>query len=214
MIRGASSQFNSGAVLATSLGMKVRHGPESAAAELEPAEPGPPIPVVVVYRGLTAARWAMRVLDRVANLLGDGSEFRPRLWSFDLLEDSARRAEADEDAAQANLLVVATNDAEALPLTVGDWLAGLLRQKRGSAGAVIALFGPEETPEAAGSTRLEAMRLAVRRAGLEFFAPEAHSRSKGPKGRPGTHCLKAHSDLGQPPQPSSAPRQAVTARSP
>lgn len=211
MILGASSQFISGAVLATSRAMKVRHDLESAPVAAEPTGDSPPIPVVIAYRGLSAARWAMRVLDSVANAVGGGSGFRPRLWSFDLLEDPSRRAEAEEDAAQANLLVVATNDAEPLPLTVGDWLAGLLRQKQGSAGAVVALFGPEESPEAAGSTRLEAMRLAVRRAGLEFFAPEAHPPSGRSNGRRETRRPTMQSRPGRPTQLSTTPKRTVPA---
>lgn len=166
--------------------MHARHGIQTAPVTVEPPDPGTAIPVVIAYRGRAAACWAMRVLANVSLALGDDSEFRPRLWSFDLLEEPDGRAGADRDAAQANLLILAADDDEPLPINVGDWVAGLLEQKQGSATAIIALFGPKEVPEGAGSTRLEALRLAVRRAGLQFFAPEPGSGAD-PTNRTRTH---------------------------
>lgn len=167
-----SSQFKADGAVTGLPAMQVRHRVEVAPAAAELPDLSSPIPVFVAYRGQAAARWAMRVLGNVARALGDGSEFRPRLWPFDLLEGPDGQAGAASDAAQANLLILATDDADPLPIDVGDWVAGVLQQKQGSPTAIVALFGPEEDPEGAGSTRLEALRLAVRRAGLKFFAPE------------------------------------------
>lgn len=127
--------------------------------------------VVIAYHDLAAGKRAMRVLADVAKGLGDDVEFQPVPWSFDVLADVDWRSVAANDAVQADILIIATSDASPLPSAVGRWADAAINRKHGTAAAVVALFGSEENPDGAGSSRLEAIQLAAQRAGLDFFAP-------------------------------------------
>jgi len=138
-------------------------------ADLADAEP--PIRVVITYSNLAAGQRAMHLLADVSKALGDDIEFQPLPWSFDLLADVNWRRVAASDAINADLLILATNDARPLPPAIGGWAEKVISRKQGSAAAVVALFGPEENSDGTGSSRLEAIQTAAERAGLDLFAP-------------------------------------------
>ena len=130
-----------------------------------------PLRVVIAYNDVAAGQRAMRVLAALGKGFGDDIQFQPLPWSFDLLADLDWREVAASEAVRADILILATSSANPLPPAVGRWAAEAIHQKRGTSAAVIALFGPEENPEAAGSSRLEAIQVAAQQAGLDFFAP-------------------------------------------
>ena len=129
--------------------------------------------VVIAYKDLTAGKRAMRVLADLGKGVGDDIEFRPFLWSFDLLTDLNWRDVAASDAIKADMLIIATSDTNSLPPAVERWVETILSRKRGTDTAVVALFGTEENPDETGSPRLEIIQTATHRAGLDFFAPVA-----------------------------------------
>jgi hypothetical protein len=127
--------------------------------------------VVIAYNDLAAGKRAMRVMADIGKGLGDEIEFQPLPWSFDLLADLDWRDVAAHEAVNADILIIATSSASPLPPAVGRWAEAVISGKRGTSAAVVALFGPEENPDEAGSSRLEAIQAAAQRAGLSFFAP-------------------------------------------
>ena len=139
---------------------------------LDTDSPAPnPLRVVIAYDDLAAGKRAMRVMTDLAKAFGDDIEFKPFPWSFDLLADLGWRAVAANDAIKADILIIATSRAGPLPLTIGRWAEDAIHRKRGTAAAVVALFGSEQNPDGAGSSRLIGIQMAARRAGLDFFAP-------------------------------------------
>ncbi len=134
------------------------------------SETNQPLRVVIAYNDLTAGRRAMRLLSNVGKELGGEIEFQPIPWSFDLLEDMDWRDVAASDAVNADILIIATSDADPLPPAVGRWTDTAFRDNRRSA-AVVALFGSEENSDRYGSSRLHAIQTAAHREGLDFFAP-------------------------------------------
>ena len=134
-----------------------------------------PITVVVAYDDLAAGKRAMRVLAEVARAVGDDLEFQPIPWSFNLLADRDWREVAASEMVKADMLIIATSGQRSLPSEVGRWTEAAIQQKRGRPAAVVALFGPEDNPDPAGSPRLEYIQRAAREAGLQFFAPTARS---------------------------------------
>ena len=130
--------------------------------------------VVIAYDDIAAGTRAMRVLADLGKGLGDDIEFQPFPWSFDMLADMDWRKVASHDACKADILIIATSSAGPLPPAVGRWADAAISQKRGTAAAVVALFGSDENPDGAGSSRLQAIQTAARQAGLDFFAPAPH----------------------------------------
>ena len=130
--------------------------------------------VVIAYDDIAAGGRAMRVLADLGEGLGDAIEFQPIPWSFDLLADVDWREMAATDAVNADILIIGTSSTNPLPLAVQRWVETAIAQKRGTDAAVVALFGLEENPDRAGSSRLEAIQAVARQAGLDFFAPAPH----------------------------------------
>jgi hypothetical protein len=139
--------------------------------ESDLADAEPPLRVVVAYRDIAACNRAMRLLADVGEALGDDIDFQPLPWSFDLLADVNWRRVAASDAINADLFILATSDTNPLPPAIGGWAETAISRKRGTAAAVVALFGPEGHPDGIGSSRLAAIQTAAKRAGLDFFAP-------------------------------------------
>lgn len=131
----------------------------------------PPLRVVIAYDDLAAGKHAMRVMTSLGKNFGDDIQFEPLPWSFDLLADVDWRAVAASDAVNADILIIATSDAQPLPPAIGRWAEDAIHRKQGTAAAVVALFGPEGNPDGAGSARLAAIQAAAQQAGLDFFAP-------------------------------------------
>ncbi len=131
----------------------------------------PALVVVIAYNDVAAGKHAMRVMSGLGKELGDEIESQPFRWSFDLLADTDWRHVAVHDAVNADILIIATSSASLLPPAVKRWAEAAISRKRGTSAAVIALFGPAENPDGAGSPRLEAIQTATQRAGLDFFAP-------------------------------------------
>lgn len=130
-----------------------------------------PLRVVIAYDDVAAGKRAMRVMTTLAKSLGDDLDFEPLPWSFNLLSDVDWRKVAASEAVNADVLIMATSNADPLPEAVGLWAETAIRQKQGTVAAVVALFGPDWNPDGSGSSRLRAIQDASRQAGLDFFAP-------------------------------------------
>jgi len=121
------------------------------------------IKIVIAYNSAATARRAEAIYERLAQRLGDDFDFEQRLWRFDVLEEETLRAEAAKDTADADIVIVATNDDNKLPAGVQSWLESSLQQHAGGA-ALVALF---EHPSPPVQPYLEEV---ARRGGLDFFA--------------------------------------------
>jgi hypothetical protein len=130
-----------------------------------------PVRVVIAYNDLAAGKRAMHVMANLGEGLGSDIAFRPIPWSFELLADPDWGAAAARDAASVDILILATSDTQPLPAAVARWVEAAIGRMRGTAAAVIALFGPTENPDGPDSRRLQAIQAAALGAGLDFFAP-------------------------------------------
>jgi hypothetical protein len=127
-------------------------------------ESQPSIKVIIVYDHLDTAKRAEAIYERLAGSLhGSGFEFEQRLWRFDVLEDEGFCAEAALDAADADIVIVATNDDTELPKGVQNWLETSLKHHAGAA-ALVALLRNASTPLA------PYLKDVARRGGMDFFA--------------------------------------------
>jgi hypothetical protein len=133
------------------------------------------VKVVIAYDNLQTAKRAEAIYERLAERLGESFDFEQHLWRFDVLEEERFRAEAAQDAAAADILIVATmNDAQ-LPAAVQSWLEASLQQHRG-VSALVALLQHQSAPV---QPYLEDV---ARRGGMDFFAQseEAHETEGTP----------------------------------
>jgi hypothetical protein len=127
-------------------------------------ESQPSIKVIIVYDHLETAKRAEAIYERLAwSLHGSGFEFEQRLWRFDVLEDEGFCAEAARDAADADIVIVATNDDTKLPKGVQNWLETSLEHHAGAA-ALVALLRHATTP------LTPYLKDVARRGGMDFFA--------------------------------------------
>lgn len=142
--------------------------------ELDVSGRNQPVRVVIAYHDLAAGLQAMRVLAGLARGFGEDLEFEPLPWSFDLLDDQNWSEVAASDVIQADILIIATSGPRPLPPAVVQWAEAAIRQKQGTAAAVVALFSSEEKDNEPGSSRFAAIQAAARQAGLAFFTPTPH----------------------------------------
>lgn len=151
--------------------MQVQHFMDETNLDPDSTDTKQALCVGIAYNDVAVGKRAMRVLADLGKGLGEDIEFQPLPWSFDLLADMDWREVAAHDAVKADILIIATSSTNPLPSAVERWAKATISQKRGTAAAVVALFGSDENPDGAGSSRLEAIRTAAQRAGLAFFAP-------------------------------------------
>jgi hypothetical protein len=144
---------------------------DEANLDLDSATTRSHLRVVIAYRDLAASQRALRVMADLGQGLGDKMEFHPVPWSFELLADADWSDAASRDAIDADILIIASSSVEPLPPAVARWIETAISHKRGTAAAVVALFGAGENPDASGLSRLAAIQAAARRAGLDFFSP-------------------------------------------
>ena len=141
-------------------------------ANLEQGSNGPEntLRVVIVYNGPAAGKRAMRVLQSLAQQLNDKIEFRPLPWAFEHVLDVYWSKLAAREAANADILIIATSDARSLPfpLVLGRWIEA----------AVAGLFGERTNSGESRTSRLEAIQSAARQGGLDFYVPGPANRSR------------------------------------
>lgn len=151
--------------------MQPRYSIDESYLDADSTDTNQELRVLIAYDDLDAGRRAMRVLANLGKGLDEATEFRTIPWPFDLLADLQWRDAAGSEAVDAEILMVATSGTNPLPTGVGRWFKDVIARKRGTKAAVVALFGPEEDPDGAGSSRLDEIQGAAQRAGLDFFAP-------------------------------------------
>ena len=154
--------------------MKAHHFMDELNSDPDSPDVEQSLRVVIAYNDVAAGKRAMRVMGNLRPRFGDAIAFRLLPWSFDLLTDTGWSEAAARDADEADMLFIATSSIHPLPSAIEQWVETAISRKRGTAAAVIALFGPKENPDGAGSPRLETIQAAVHRAGLDFFAPAPH----------------------------------------
>ena len=105
---------------------------------------------LVVYEDFPTGLRARQTLERLAHRLQADAESRLNLWRFDLLEEASLRAQAAQEAADADLVVVSAHGRENLPATVNLWMEEWLCRKGNERCALVLSLdsGAQRTPAA------------------------------------------------------------------
>jgi hypothetical protein len=142
------------------------------------AEPDSVFSVVAAYEDIESGRHAQRTCDFLTEQLGQECRFLNQMWKFDALAVPGLCEMAANDAALADLIVVACHGSQDLPVDVKAWIE-LWIGLRGPAFGLVALF--DRRDDQGGQTRIieDYLVSVAHRAGMEFFAhpdcqPEKH----------------------------------------
>jgi hypothetical protein len=99
------------------------------------------IKVVIAYEDVSTGRRAMSTCKRLFEQLGQDFEFQTTLWKFEVLRVSQLKQIAAQDAAEADLVVIATHGQRGLAAEIKDWIETWLGRKREGDKALVALLG-------------------------------------------------------------------------
>ena len=133
--------------------------------------------VVLLYENRAAGQRAMRLLDWLDERIGEQMELQPQLWRFDLLKDPEWRALAQADAANAQLIVVATCSDADLPGAVKSWLTDWAARSIPGEAALVALLSSHRPRAGGESSAYRFLQTTAREAGQAFFAQELRGPS-------------------------------------
>lgn len=116
----------------------------------------------------------MRLLDRLNEQVGEETVLQPQLWRFDLLEDPEKRALAQADAADADLIVMACSNGE-LPAAIKSWLAVWGANSIPGEVALVALLTSDRPHTERESPAYRFLQTTAKNFGQAFFAQESRA---------------------------------------
>lgn len=125
--------------------------------------------VVVVYEDFETGKSAKKICDFLAGNLGPNCRVTQQMWKFAVLEIPNLRDMAVKDAAQADVIIVASQGTNRFPAAFKQWAEQWLEEKP-NAMALVALFAaPAYESEVCQRSRAYLSQLATR-GRMEFFA--------------------------------------------
>jgi len=137
----------------------------------------PTLSAVMVYENATVAKLAKEKWNYVVHTLQSSYDFELRLWKFDALRIPEWRVAATNDAAQAQLVFVASRGAGDLPPEVKEWIEQWLAMKDRVPDAtrlLSAVFDPaSDSPDASAFSQVAYLQQAARRGSMDFIAAGA-----------------------------------------
>ncbi len=155
--------------------MKSIHVLERDAALEQGTHPTAPedcaVNMTVVYQDAHTRSWAQEVSDRVTKVTGK-DWIRATWWKISDLVEPGVLAGAVSTAMRAQLIVVAIDAAEGLPLPFHVWVDTWLPHRPHGAGCLFALIGRSEPGTHAPQRVREYLREVARMGGFEFLLEE------------------------------------------
>jgi hypothetical protein len=133
-------------------------------------EDEPELHVVAFYEDLRTGEWAKEIFDRIRSRAPRDTTATPGLWRFDALEDEHLGNIAAADAANAAVIIVATQGNRPLPRRLLECVEKALIKKGPARVGLVAIL---EQTEACAKESLPAYRqlqAISRKARLRFFS--------------------------------------------
>jgi hypothetical protein len=145
--------------------------------------------LTVVYHDARTLAWAREVFERVTKVTGK-EWVRPTWWKISDLVEPGVLAGAVSVAMRAEVVIVAIDAAEGLPLPFHVWVHTWLPHRVQGTGYLFALVGASEPATGAPKRVREYLREVARMGGFEFLleerqlateaAPSSRARGKAP----------------------------------
>jgi hypothetical protein len=98
--------------------------------------------ILIVYEDFETGKRAQRVCRDITEAARSDAAISPDAWKFDLLKLPPMRRMAVQEAAKADLLVLASQDGKALPSSVLDWIRRSLQHVPRRPKILLVLLGP------------------------------------------------------------------------
>ena len=111
----------------------------------QPAPPAIEFKAFIAYADLNAARQAMRTINEVLEAAPRPYRLQPMLWRYDQICSEKWRESSLMDAALADVVVVASSTAGAMPAAVEKWVGAFISQMRGTRMTLVALMGQDDS---------------------------------------------------------------------
>ena len=132
----------------------------------------PPLNVCIAYEDFETGKRAMKTYNYLVEHLGHECHFANQMWKFDVLSVPKLREMAVKDAAAAQIVIVAGQGNNPLPIQVKAWIESWMSQA-GHAVALVGLF--EDLSEFSESPARDYLASVARRGDMEFFCQTAKS---------------------------------------
>jgi hypothetical protein len=136
------------------------------------SEPGPETGVcsiIVLYEDNSSRDAAIRLCNTLEKNFHTDLDFETTWCRFKYFTDPAVASEAAEIAAQADLIIVAIQRAQDLPLEVKAWFERWLPERESSEGALVLLQTSEELPSLQ-NLQSSYLYLLAQRANLDYLS--------------------------------------------
>ena len=128
---------------------------------------------VVAYEDASTVDRAQKAWDHLICTLQGHSEFGLRLWKFEFLRTPEMRAVAARDAAQADMILIATHGTGELPAEVKAWIDGWLAHKgevQGDQSTLAVLFdAPPDKVGVPAPAQFAYLQRAARKGNMDFL---------------------------------------------
>lgn len=123
--------------------------------------------VVSIYEDVGARDLLFHLCDFLVSKFKDDVDFQLDWWRFKYLADPIMAMEAAQKAAQADLILLATQSSE-LPYGVRKWFESWLSKRKSTDGALVLV---QSSPESISQTHSLAsyLRTTAKRAQLDYF---------------------------------------------
>jgi hypothetical protein len=127
-----------------------------------------PINAVLLYEDESTRQWARNAHDRVARLAGRNG-VRPTWWKLSNLSEPGVLAAAASTAMRADVVVVATQATEGLPLPFYVWIKQWTPHRLQPGGVLLALLGKPRTKSAKSGRVGDYLRSAANQSRMSFL---------------------------------------------
>jgi hypothetical protein len=136
--------------------------------------------VAVVYDDPGVAKRAMNTCQTLALQLSHDAGFRSTVWNAEMLRDERFNQQAVEDAADADMIIVAVRRSHELLEPMRIWMAGWIPKKQGQSSVLVALLDLEnpDGTRAATSHLEHELEQAAARAGIDYLQQRIPSEKK------------------------------------
>jgi len=155
--------------------------------------------VVMAYDDFTSGKRAMNTCNFLAGQLNPGIELRSSMWKFDVLRSTKLGQMAVEDAAEADVIIVANSPGTGLPEEVKRWIEDWVPKKRGQMAVLVALLDFTDKNEGESVEAEAFLKAAAAKAKIDFLSQAIRFPGAQPPSLPGRSFLRWPRFSGEPP---------------
>lgn len=127
--------------------------------------------VVVAYEDFATGIRAKKAFDGIGVLreLGTDSNFNCKLWKFDILRIPRLKEMAADDAAEADIVLIAAHSGSELPAGVKHWIDMWATRERPGRRALVSLLDPQEAPSSERNQVCTYLHQVAQKGHMDFF---------------------------------------------